>query len=202
MEAFQQAVSVFRYAQYPLAHRLADHRVPTALALSVDNFFVGEYCSERRAPIDRHLVDVRQPALVEFEEDPLRPLEVIGIGGIHLSAPIVGEAERLKLLSEALDVALGRLSRVRSRLNGVLLRRQPKRVPPHRVKHVETVHALVARDDIGGGVTFRVPYVQPRATRIWEHVEHVVLRPVARWLVRCAKRLISLPERLPLRFDF
>src|SRR5690625_3574116 len=90
---FEQPIGVFRDAEHPLAHRAPDYRVAAALALAVDHLFVGEDRPERRAPVDRHLVDVGEAALVQLQEDPLRPLEVVRIGGIDLAIPGVRKAE-------------------------------------------------------------------------------------------------------------
>ena len=49
-------------------------------------------------------------------------------------------------------------------------------VPAHRMQNVEAAHPLVARDDVGGGVTFRMADMQSGAARIGEHVEHVKFR--------------------------
>jgi hypothetical protein len=49
---------------------------------------------------------------------------------------------------------------MRARLDRVLLGRQAEGVPAHRVQHVEAAHALVARDDVGGGVALGMAHVQ------------------------------------------
>lgn len=73
------------------------------------------------------------------------------------------------------------------------------------MKNVETVQAFVTRDDVGGGVTFRMADMQPGAARIGEHVEHVKL-----WFgrievffagIRRVKRARFVPDRLPLGLD-
>ena len=61
-------------------------------------------------------------------------------------------------------------------LDGVLLGGQAERIPAHRMQHVETLRAFVARENIRGGVTFRMPDVQARAARIRKHVENVKFR--------------------------
>ena len=55
--------------------------------------------------------------------------------------PAVNTAH-LELLSEPVDVAFRRIARVRPGVDGILLGRQTKRVPTHRVQHVEASHAL------------------------------------------------------------
>ncbi len=87
-------------------------------------------------------------------------------------------------------------------LDGVLLGGQAEGIPAHRMQHVEAAHPLVAGEDVGGGVAFRVADVQARAARVGEHVEDVELRlrgievGIAR--VGSAERFAGQPKRLPL----
>ena len=73
------------------------------------------------------------------------------------------------------------------------------------MKNVETVQTLVARDDIGGGVTFRMSDVQTRAARVGEHVEDIELRfggiEVRFAGVRRMKGARFVPDGLPLRLE-
>ena len=146
-------------------------------------------------------------AVEKLEEDPLRPLEVFRIGRVHLAVPVVAETEHLDLPLEGGDVLRRRLGRMRAGLNGVLLGGQAERVPAHRVEDVEAAHPLVAREDVGGGVAFRMADVQARPARIREHVEDVKLgtgdrrrrtggRPVVG-----AEGFVRLPVALPLRLN-
>ena len=118
-----------------------------------------------------------EPGVEQDQKDPLRPAEVVGIGRRELALPVVAEAEHLQLAAERLDVFVGRLSRVRPRFDGVLLGRQTERVPAHRVQNVFAPHAVVAADDVRGGVTLRVPDVQTVPRRVGKHVQYVELLP-------------------------
>ena len=204
VEVFEEPVGVFGDPQHPLLEVAALHREAAALGLAVDHLLVGEHRAEAFAPVHRHLVEVGEAALVELQEDPLRPAVVVGVGGGQLAGPVVREAEGLKLLAEALDVALRRDGRVGAGLDGVLLRREAEGVPSHRVEDVEAAHPLVAGEDVGSGVALRVAHVQPRARRVRKHVEHIVgrLRRVEAVADRGrAERLVIGPEALPAGFD-
>src|SRR3984893_13255022 len=90
-------------------------------------------------------------------------------------------------------------------LDRVLFRRQTKRVPSHRMQYVEPAHSFVTRDNVGGGVTFRVPDVQASAARIRKHIEHVEF-PFARIeillaRIRSVKNPALVPNGLPLGLD-
>ena len=61
-------------------------------------------------------------------------------------------------------------------LDGVLLGRESEGIPTHGVENVEAIHALVATDNVSGGVALGVPYVQTLTRRIREHVQDVVFR--------------------------
>jgi hypothetical protein len=201
VEVGEQALGVGGDAQHPLAHRATDHRMPAALALAINHFLVRQHRAQRGAPVHRDLGLIGQPALIELEENPLRPLEVVRVGRGDLAVPVVGETERLELLAEAGDVALRGHARMRAGLQRVLLRRQAERIPAHRMQHIEPLHPLVAREDVRRRVALGVAHVQARAAGVGEHVEDVVLRPIRHRFIRRAERLVLRPERLPLFFD-
>src|SRR5436190_289396 len=73
------------------------------------------------------------------------------------------------------------------------------------MKNVETVQPFVARDDVGGGITFRMADMQTGAARVGEHVEDVELRfgRIEFLFARIGrvKRARFVPDRLPLRLD-
>ena len=99
---------------------------------------------------------------------------------------------------------------------------QAEGIPAHRMQHVETARAAVARQNIRGGVTFRMADVQARAAGIGEHVEDVKLGrqlrrghfagKLWRWANGCAARdflariegaksLLLVPNLLPFGLD-
>ncbi len=55
----------------------------------------------------------------------------------------------------------------------VVLCRQAKRIPTHRVEHGVTAHAHVAAVYVGGYVALGVAHMQPLARGVREHVEHI-----------------------------
>jgi hypothetical protein len=201
IEAFQQLVGILRDLQHPLAQRPPHARIAADFRQAVDDLFVRERRAELRAPPDRQLLLIRQAAVEQLLEDPLRPLVVGGVRRIDLALPVVREAERFQLLAEALNVALGRDARVSARAHGVLLCGQAERVPAHRVQHVEAAHSLVASDDVRRRIAFGMADMEPIAGRVREHVEHVVFRLRRVDLRGRAKRGLTVPIGLPLRFD-
>ena len=144
-------------------------------------------------------------AVVELQEDPLGPADVIWVGGVNLAVPIVGEAEALELCFEVLGVRLSGDAGVGASLDGVLLCGKAECVPAHGVEDVETVHALVAADDVSGGVTLWVADVEAGAGGVREHVEDVVFRlrrvEVSITGVRGAVGFFAGPEVLPFLLE-
>jgi len=122
------------------------------------------------------LVFVAEIGIIQLEENPLGPADILGVGGVHFAIPIVAEAEFLKLTAKVVGIGLGGNARVLAGLDGVLLGRQSEGIPTHGVENVEAIHALVATNDVSGGVSLGMPDVQTLARRIWEHVENVVFR--------------------------
>src|SRR5439155_10452834 len=164
-----------------------------------------------------------EPGIVKLEKNPLRPFEIVRVGGVDLTCPIVAEPERLDLTLESGDILLRGLARVLAGLDGVLLGGQTKRVPAHRMEHVKTLGALVSRQNVRGGVAFGMPNMQPGPRRIREHVEDVIFRRklfrapgrsfktvapgewvsprnYVAWIPR-AKGLLFLPDLLPFRLN-
>ena len=97
VQVVEQALRVLGDAQHPLALLLADNRTAAALADVFDHLFVGKHALARGAPVDRHLRLIRKPVFVELQENPLRPLEIAGVGGIDLALPVKAVAEGLEL---------------------------------------------------------------------------------------------------------
>ncbi len=77
-----------------------------------------------------------KPRIVDLQENPLRPSEILRVRRVYLTRPIVAEAECLNLPLEGGDVGLGGLARMLAGFDRVLLRRQPKSIPSHWVEHV------------------------------------------------------------------
>jgi len=74
---------------------------------------------------------VGQALLEKLQEDPLRPLDVFGIGGVDLAIPVVGKADGVDLAAEV-GYGPSRWSRAMDAgLDGVVLGRQTKGVPSH-----------------------------------------------------------------------
>ena len=216
-----------RDSQHPLPHRAALHHKSPHLTFAIHHFLIRQHRAEFRAPIHRRVRDIRQPhaihilsrerghmlrairrriqpRIVELQENPLRPFKIPGVRRIHLPLPVVAKTNRLQLPLKSRDICLRRRPRMLPRLNRVLLRRQPKRIPPHRMQHIEPAHPLKPPDDIRRRIALRMPHMQPRAARIREHIQHVVfrLRSIKARLPRIqdVKRLPLVPDALPARF--
>ncbi len=150
------------------------------------------------------------PGVVDLQEDPLGPAVVRLVGGRHAAAGIVSQAQPPQLPAHVGHVGLGRHPGVLAVLDRVLLGRQAEGVEAHRVQHVAAVHPLVAGVDVGADEAQRVADVQPAATGVREHVEHVELRPVGHPVepvgqqtarVGRLERALGLPPGLPLELD-
>ena len=118
---------------------------------------------------------------------------------VNFAVPVVAEAQHLQLAAEGADVFFGGRSRGGAGVNGVLLGGQAEGVPAHRVQHVLPAHALIAADDVRGGVPFGMADVQAIAAGVGEHVQHVDLPPRGR--ARRGKGPLGLPVLLPLGLD-
>ena len=121
------------------------------------------------------------PRVVDLQEDPLRPLVELHVGGGEAAPRVVAEPEPRQLAAEVDDVGLGARARMRAGLDRVLFGGQSERVEAQRVQHITPRHPEVTRIDIGRDVAQRVTDVQALAGRVGEHVlnEHLVVRHLA-----------------------
>ena len=144
-----------------------------ALAAPVDHLLVGEHGLVLRAPLDRRLLAVGEAALVQAQEDPLRPAVVLAARGCRTRAssrwrcPSRGTGAGTR----AIDV-VGRLARVLARLDRVVLGREAERVVAHRVQDRMPGAAPEVRHRVADRVVLQVPDVR-LAGRVGQHLEHV-----------------------------
>ncbi len=91
LKIIQKLFGIIRDLQDPLTHRLANDRIAAALALSINDLFVGEDRLQFRTPIDRDLIHIGKPRIVQLNEDPLRPFIIARIACRDFPIPIVAE---------------------------------------------------------------------------------------------------------------
>ena len=123
VQTFEQLLRIRGNLEHPLALYAADDLRAAAFALAGDDFLVGKTALAARAPVDRHLRLVRQTVLVKLQENPLRPFEVVRVGGVDLARPVKRETDALELLAEVVDVLLGHARGMDMVLNRVVFRR-------------------------------------------------------------------------------
>ena len=123
----------------------------------------------------RLLLILIEPGIEDLQEDPLRPLVKLRVRGGHRATTVVAQAQRVQLTRHVLNIRHRGRARVRTRLDGVLLRRQTESVVAKRVQHVLAQHAVVAREDIRRDVAQRMTHVQARAGGVGEHVLDIEL---------------------------
>ncbi len=104
---------------------------------------------------------------------------------------------RLQLPAHRRDVFARPRRRVHPTLDRRVLRRQPERIPAHRVQHVEALRPLEAGDDVAEGVVANMAHVNAPG-RVREHFKNIVLAAVTRPRARRSS-LPLLPDRLPLQ---
>ena len=137
--------------QHPLALFLADDLAAAALAHAVDHFLVGQHALAAGTPVHGHGGLVGQTVLEHLQEDPLRPLVIVGVGGVHAAIPVEAVAQHLQLAGEVFDVVLRHHSRMDVVLDGVVLRGQAEGVKADGEQDVVALHPLFAGDDVHGG---------------------------------------------------
>ena len=162
-----------------MSHRPPNDRETANLAFSIDDFFVCQNGTQLCAPVNRDISDISEanavrsratisrnrlglirlgvePGIVNLKKNPLGPLIVARVGRIDFPLPIIRKANALQLRFKFCNIRTRRGRRVLSGFDRVLLRRQTKRVPTHRMQDIESTHPFVTRNDIGRGIAFGV----------------------------------------------
>ena len=199
-EVVEQPVGVVRDAEEPLLELADLDRRAAALTVAVDDLLVGEHGRVDRAPVDRGLLAVGEPALEETQEEPLGPAVVARLGRRELARPVDRDAPLAHLLLELADRGGRRVARVLAGADRVVLGGQAERVVAHRMQHVVTRPAVEVRDRVADRVVLQVPHVR-LARRVGQHLEHVGLARSVDLLVRHLPRLLALPDLLPAGLD-
>src|SRR6516165_8218063 len=223
-EFVEQSLRIRSDTQHPLPHRSSYDREAANFAFSSHNFLICQDCAQLRTPVHWNVSNVSksnavrigsaisgnrlssicfrvEPGVVDLEENPLRPFVISRVRRVDLPLPIVGKTNALQLTLELDHVFTGGNCRMLTGFDRVLLRRQTKCVPAHRVQHIEAAHPLITRDNVSCRVAFRMPNVEASSARIREHIEHVEF-----WLCRIktflagigsVKNLPLIPDGLP-----
>ena len=203
LHVVEQAVGVVGDLEEPLLEVLRLDRRAAPLAVPVDDLLVRQHRLVLRAPVDGRRALVRQAAVEQLQEDPLRPVVVLRIGGRQLARPVDRPAHPVHLLADLRDVAADDVAGRLAGADGGVLGRQPERVVAHRVQHQVAVAPLEVRDDVAHRVVRHVPHVEV-ARRVREHLEHVAVRPPVRLRVGGVRRLegsLGRPHGLPAGLD-
>ena len=168
VQIVDQAVGVGGDLQHPLALVLLHNGAAAALADAVDNLLVGQNDLAAGAVVDGGLLFVGQTLFEQLDEDPLGPLIILGVGGVDLTIPVEGEAQRLQLALEAGHILGGDDLGVDVVLQGVVLGRQAEGVPAHGVQDIAAALALFARNDVQRGIAARMADMQTGRRRVRE----------------------------------
>ena len=175
VQVVDETLGILGDLQHPLALFLPDDFRAAALADAVDHFLVGQHALAGGAPVHGHRGLVGQALLEQLEEDPLGPLVVAGVGGVHDAVPVEGIAQHLQLLGEVGDVVVGDLGGVDVVLDGVVLGGQAEGVIAHGEEDVVALHPALPGHHVHGGVGPGVAHVQALAGGIGELYQSVVL---------------------------
>ena len=199
----EEHVRVGRDPEQPLLELPRLDLGAAALAAAVDHLLVREHGLVVGAPLDRDVLPVREVALEEAQEEPLRPAVVLRVVGGEHPVPVDRPAEPLHLAADPLDVALGHLTRVAALPDRRVLRWKAEGVEAHRAQHLEPMPPSEVGDDLAEHVVPDVAHME-LAGRVRQHLEHVRLGLVVRGRIvgiRHGEGARLRPHLLPLRLD-
>src|SRR5690606_9125339 len=139
-------------------------------AAAVNNLFVGEDGLVYRVPVNRRHFFIDEAFLVEAGKEPLPPLVIVRFAGGDLPGPVKAKSQLLELAAHMISVGGGPLGRRSIVLDRRVLSRQSGGIPSYGVKYILTLHALITRTHVGGGVVAKMTRLH-RAARVREHGE-------------------------------
>ena len=199
LQAFQQLVGVLGDAQIPHILGQLHHVAVADVALAALAVLVGKHHLAGGAVVHQGLVPEHHAVFKQLQENPLGPLVIVGIGGVHFAAVIEGEAQLLELHPEVVDVLLGHDGGMDVVLDGIVLRGQAESVPADGEQHVITLHPAHAGNNVHGRVGAGMPHVQAVAGGIREFDQGIKLG--LGMILRRGKSLVVVPVFLPLGFN-
>ena len=167
-QPLQQFVGILGNPQIPHVLGQLHHVAVADVALAALAVLVGQHHLAGGAVVHQGLVAEHHAMLKQLQENPLRPLVIVGVGGVHLAGIVEGEANLLKLLAEVIDILLRHQSGMHVVLDGIVLRGQAEGVPPDGEQHVVALHAALAGDDVHGRVGAGMAHMQAVAGGIGE----------------------------------
>ncbi len=199
IERVQQLLRVLGDLEDPLVHLALLDDGAGAPAAAVDHLLVGEHGHVDRIPVDLALLALGEAGAQKIQEHLLLVLVVSGIAGREFAGPVERQPDRPQLLLHRGDVVVGPRLRRDLALDRGVFRRQPERVPAHRVQHVEALGAHEARQHVAERVVADMPDMDAPG-RVGEHLQHVIFRP--RIVVFGGEDRLFVPLALPARLGF
>ncbi len=133
VESLQQLIRILRNPQKPLRQiPQLDNRVLMPPAAPTDHLLIRQHSLALRTPVHLALLPERQTLLKHLQKEPLVPPVIIRQTSSHLGRPVVAQPHQPHLLLHRDDIPKRPLPRRHPVLQRSILRRQPKRIPPHR----------------------------------------------------------------------
>ena len=198
VEALQQLLGILSDAKKIHRDVALFHQRAGTPAASVDDLFVGQHGVILRIPVHRGGLLVDDAFLEQAREQPLLPAIIFRAAGSHFARPVDAQPETLQLLAHVIDVVVSPRGGRHIIGHCGIFCGQAERIPAHRLHHIKTFHAVIARQHIADGIVAHVPHMQ-LAGRIRKHRQTVIF-----WLVGLFvgnKRLAAIPVLLRLLFD-
>src|SRR5258708_320532 len=140
---------------------------------AVHALLVRQHRAALRTPVHPALFLVRNSPLQHPQEKPLVPPVIFRLASGNFSSPVKAESKPPQRPLKFRNVLVGPGPRMRPVLDRRIFCRQAKRVPSHRVQHVEPAHPLHASNHIPNRVVAHVPHVH-RPRRVRQHFQHIV----------------------------
>ena len=194
----QQVRREFGDPHEPLVQLLLFHRRARPPALAVDHLLIGQHRAVHRVPVHPALLPLHQPAGQEVEEQFLLMPVIAGVAGGEFPPPVQRQPHALQLGAHIGDIVPGPFARMDLALPRRILRRQPERIPPHRVQHRITARPLIPRHHIAERVVAHMPHMD-LAAGIREHLQYIVFRLAIRRHIFHPEDAAGVPGLLPTR---
>ena len=198
LQIFQQLVSIGGNTQKPLRQLLLFHRSIAAPAAPLFHLFVGQYGMTLGAPVLRGLFAIYQSLFQPAQKKQLFPLIVFRMAGCQLAPPVIGIPQTSQLRPHVVDIGISPFGGMNIVLDGRVLGGKAKRVPPHGVQDIISLHSAETGHHVAYGIVAHMPHVNV-AGRIRKHLQDIILGPGRIRFTR--KNPTFRPQFLPFFFN-
>ena len=176
LKTVEQLIGICGYAQIPHILGALNDLAVAYIALAALRILIREDALAGRAIINKGFIAENKSRIEHLAKNPLRPLIITLVGGIHRSRPVERKAYALELLNKMMNILIGHRARVHIVLYRVVLGRQAECIKADRKQNIIALHAALAADHLKSRICLDMSDVHSRARGVRKLDKPVKLR--------------------------